>query len=692
MSRLVYLIAFLVSGVLAGAVEFPQVPCLVRGAELKLRHSVVPQAPGKSVDARITDLQKEPLSFAVTMKHGQSDFIGAAVLPEKGYFDFGTHTVLAADVENTSPWPVDVMLRVHTGPDSAHPTGRPEIGIYLMPGEKRTLRLPLHAFRENCRVQLAAGESMHGRPFGMPGFMGVDAAHVDALIFWSMTPYLRRDGQSSSFRVSALRLTDELEKDTAPLDNPRAFFPFVDRYGQYQYVEWPEKIHSDKELAAAAKREAAAWRPRPAVWNKYGGYNPGPTLKATGFFRTEKYNGKWYLVDPAGKLFFSTGLNGINYWEADFIDGREKYFTLPGEVLPDGKTHVIRHARNANRIKWGCDCPQDVWLKRLDSWGINTVGAWSDRKIMMSRTRPYVVILMNQEEDGRFGINARDGFDPRFAGKIRELLNGSYKQTVNDPMCIGFFVTNELFYGTPTTWAEGAVTSAPDQPAKREFRKFLETRYPAITAFNQAWGRKDKNFDAFLANRKIPVTDEGKRDLKEFNRILIRKFFEVSRDAVKEIAPNQLYLGARFQMSAGGAYGFLASLFAEYCDVASYNCYWLGLDHFAPEIPDMPVMITEYNVGGAATRGMFYSGLSVSGFTPEERGEALKRYLESGLRNPRIVGMHYFTTAAQPLCGRIRDGENMCLGILDVTDQPYPEVTNTLRKIAEKAIPYRLNQ
>ena len=32
----------------------------------------------------------------------------------------------------------------------------------------------------------------------------------------------------------------------------KEFFPFVDRYGQFRHADWPGKIHSDEELAAAA--------------------------------------------------------------------------------------------------------------------------------------------------------------------------------------------------------------------------------------------------------------------------------------------------------------------------------------------------------------------------------------------------------------------------------------------------------
>ena len=57
-----------------------------------------------------------------------------------------------------------------------------------------------------------------------------------------------------------------------------------------------------------------------------------------------------------------------------------------------------------------------------------------------------------------------------------------------------------------------------------------------------------------------------------------------------------------------------------------------------------------------------------------------------------IVGMHYFCLLDQPLCGRPSDGENMNLGILDSTSRPIPEVTEAIREIAEKAVPYRMNR
>ncbi|UKI34216.1 MAG: hypothetical protein L6W00_13020 [Lentisphaeria bacterium] len=77
------------------------------------------------------------------------------------------------------------------------------------------------------------------------------------------------------------------------------------------HADWPDKIHSDSDFIRAVEREKKFNRPRLSGWNKYGGWAKGPQLKATGSFYVTKYEGKWFLVDPEGRLFFSHGVNAV---------------------------------------------------------------------------------------------------------------------------------------------------------------------------------------------------------------------------------------------------------------------------------------------------------------------------------------------------------------------------------------------
>ena len=110
--RLLLTIGCAASILAVGGTDFSTIPWLVRGASLTLRHSAEPQAPGITSHAEISGVSTTPPAFTVTMKHNQNNFIGGAVLPREGFFDFSGHTVLACEIENLSEWPVDVMLRI----------------------------------------------------------------------------------------------------------------------------------------------------------------------------------------------------------------------------------------------------------------------------------------------------------------------------------------------------------------------------------------------------------------------------------------------------------------------------------------------------------------------------------------------------------------------------------------------------
>ncbi|WP_143324245.1 beta-galactosidase [Caulobacter sp. X] len=152
----------------------------------------------------------------------------------------------------------------------------------------------------------------------------------DQKLFW-------RNGDRAANMAQIKSISFETEALTAPrtlyIDNVRVrqsppadpFFltEIVDRWGQAAKEEYPVKIHSDAELKKAAKMELAelaASKGAPER-SRFGGWAAGPKLKATGFFRTEKVNGKWWLVDPEGYLFFSSGIANVRMANLETITG-----------------------------------------------------------------------------------------------------------------------------------------------------------------------------------------------------------------------------------------------------------------------------------------------------------------------------------------------------------------------------------
>jgi len=145
---------------------------------------------------------------------------------------------------------------------------------------------------------------------------------------------------------------------------------------------------------------------------------------------------------------------------------------------------------------------------------------------------------------------------------------------------------------------------------------------------------------------------------------------------VKEFDHGLLYLGCRF---AGSARPWVIGACAKYCDVVSYNIYALEIGKWRlPQNLDAPVMIGEFHFG-AHDRGLFCSGLCNMG-SQQGRAAQLKKYVESALGNPQVVGVHWHQFSDQPTAGRF-DGECMQVGWTDCCDRPYRETVETLRLI-----------
>lgn len=495
--------------------------------------------------------------------------------------------------------------------------------------------------------------------------------------------------------------------------DPKDFFPCFDTYGQFIHREWPGKVKDAADLTSRIGIEEAdlAKHPGPSDWNKWGGWATGPSLKATGFFRVEKYQGKWWLVDPDGKLFFSHGPDCVTWGNSTPITDREHWFKNFVGNDPKYKWlwytqwHVVRgyykgkkprvfdiSAANVMR-KYGDDWKKkfgDISHRRLRSWGMNTIANWSNQEIYLQRRTPYFVSLgtSSRQISGSKGYwgKMRDMFAPEFAEKFRARVQKEIGKSANDPWCIGYFVDNELSWGDEHSFGLWALTSPADQPAKLEFVKDLRSKYSDIGSLNTAWGTGYASWDDVVKGQDAPDLKRANEDFVTFTRKCARQYFSVIKGILKELAPNQLYAGCRFAWSNKIA----ANEAAEYCDIVSYNLYRRHVKNFKCRSgKDVPLIIGEFHFG-ALDRGMFHTGL-VGVSNQEERGKAYEKYVQSVLEHPQFVGCHWFKYMDEPATGRGLDGENYQIGFLDIVDTPYPETIEKSREIGYKMYEYRLN-
>jgi hypothetical protein len=326
------------------------------------------------------------------------------------------------------------------------------------------------------------------------------------------------------------------------------------------------------------------------------------------------------------------------------------------------------------------DRAADLAHRRLRSWAMNTIANWSDAGVYLRRKTPYVVAAGSggaKPIEGSSGYWGQfpDPFDPSFRQALDRSMRREQEKSAGDPWCIGYFVDNELAWGDELSLAAAALRSPPEQAAKNAFLADLRKKYETIEKLNQAWGVSHKSWAALAESRTPPDKENAKEDLAAFYTEIAEEYFRQCRDAVKQIAPDNLYLGCRFAWVNDRG----ARAAAKYCDVVGYNLYRDDVADFdLPEELDKPVMVGEFHFG-ALDRGMFHPGLRPAA-SQKDRANAYRNYVGGALKNPHLVGTHWFQFGDQATTGR-GDGENYQIGLVDICDKPYPETIEAVREV-----------
>ncbi len=470
---------------------------------------------------------------------------------------------------------------------------------------------------------------------------------------------MKQPAADSDLSISNLALSSTLEPD-AILD-PK---PLIDRFGQWIPEEWPGKAHSAEEL----RRLWDADQPAPPAFSycPLGG-DPARRQRATGFFRTAQIDGRWYLIDPHGHPFFSAGMDLVNLTQGSFatrVTGREPLFQqLPPSGpawLAPGKDVSFHLANVMERFgpDWRKAWPESI-VKRLKSWGFNTIANWSDKQLATASGMPYVLPLSGWTTRRTFPFpwDFPDVFSEEFERNVDASARTQCAALKNDPNLIGWFLGNEPHwareFGSLKPWADMLLEDPEDSATKRELQRLLAAEPARAAAI--------------------------KRD---FVYTCGRRYFETIARAIRRHDPNHLVLGIRFAGTPDDEWVRMSSLF----DVFSINIYAeqyapdaKKLDHYT-HISGRPILIGEFTAcaPGRGLQGLFYWVHKVK--DQAERGRAYRYYVENAAAHPAMIGTHWFQLVDDLPTGRPSDQERLNYGFLNVLDLPYAELVNGARE------------
>ena len=633
----------------------------------------------------------------------QQTWPGITLRAPDGHWDLSSHGQVAVILRNTGTNELRVNCRVdNPGADGTKNCVTDTLA--LAPGREGALRVTL----KRC-----SDSEFGGKLLGKPGYPVAPGGPgtVDPKNITQILLFVNKPGASQTFELEDIRATGAYTPPTASVADADPFFPFIDTFGQYKHRDWPGKVHSPAELESRRVAEALelSAQPGPPGRDKFGGWADGARLDASGFFRVEKYRGKWWFVDPDRPLFWSHGIDCVGAldttpvgeragWFEDFAGDKPEFrqflstgYALKGHYAGLSPKTFSFPAANL-LLKYGPGWKQEyheVVHRRLRSWGLNTIGNWSDETTRLMRRAPYTESVSSrgaksiEGSDGYWG-KFPDVFDPTFEEGLRRSMASHKGRSAGDPWCLGYFSDNEMSWGDDTSLALGALMSPPEQAAKKAFIAGLKLKYGEIAKLNTAWGAGHESWDALLNCRVAPDKKKARADLVAFYARAAGQHFGAVRDAIKAVAPNQLYLGCQFAWANDVA----AIQAGKYCDVVSYNLYKRGVADFKYPGGDKPLIIGEFHFG-ALDRGVFHPGL-VPVANQADRARIYMDYVLGAARHAQFVGTHWFQYSDEPTTGRDYDGENYQIGFVDIADTPYRETIDASREVGRRLYLERL--
>ena len=666
--------------------------------------------------SRVTGTRVNAGGVAARIDFESGEWPQLMIAPSEGPADWSGVTALTIPVENPTAEPIDLIVRVD---DDAQADGEHHSlssRARVRPSETVVLILPLPT-NDALPMGMVAGPPREAP--GLDGFVrmiggargAVDRRHVTAIRL-----ILPRHSRGRSLVFGDPGIIGGADP------GPEVYRSIVDGFGQYTRAWWDGKIGSTEDLERARLREEQElreWLPTALRLDRYGGLLDGPVFGATGFFRTEHRDDRWWLVTPDGHGFFSLGIDVVSPdVGATFVEGREPMFAElpdPGSPLgahygyadergrlPEERGRQFDHGRSfdfyaANlQRKYGPDYPP-LWrraaVERLRAWGFNTIGNWSEPALLARGEMAYVVpiyIYGNFAGVGSGWSRMADPFDPAFAAAVDGDVIKAVSAHRDDAYLIGYFVDNELDWGIGNATdaqlryrlAVETLRLGPDSPGKRAFVAQLIDKYRDVEHLAAAWGVAVHSWDELReANPPLSATSLAKAaiidDLRAFNALFAEAYFHIVGQTIRRHDPHHLYLGSRFQARTPEA----IAACGKYCDVVSFNIYReeLGGEEWGQfHALGKPAIIGEFQFGSTDT-GLFWPGL-FDVAAEDQRGPAYATYLRSALANPDIVGCHWFQYADEPLTGRLLDGENGNMGFVAVTDIPYADLVSAARE------------
>lgn len=450
---------------------------------------------------------------------------------------------------------------------------------------------------------------------------------------------------------------------------------------------------------------------------KWGGYVELKLAEGTGYFATAVTDDRAWLVDPDGHAFFSMGIQAVSTGSLNapalgYAPGKLAQWTQWAAEY--GAWGAVSGARLAEH------------LAAMLAHGFNTVGGWSGgyghlsgHGIAYSVSLGFAGGSQNAIADKPIPAvssgNFPDVFHPDFPAACLVYAQKSISSAqATDPWNLGYYSDNELrwwgkdYFIISGTWtlADDFIDEAAGTPGKEAFVALMEERYKGdAAAFNAVYGTDLGEFAELSEVTGLAYDKDNSEhvaDRDSFIEAIAERYFDSTRTALKSVAPDHLYLCARFASIAPAP---VVQMAAEYCDVVTFNDYYILPDPVTemalggtPEErwadygaivtkndPPRPIIVTEWGIRAddSGLPNTFGAGFVVD--TQLQRSDFYRFSADWFLDRMSndlgfVAGWHWFMYIDEPPTGRF-DGEDCNYGVVTLRDEKYRFVWESMAAI-----------
>lgn len=401
--------------------------------------------------------------------------------------------------------------------------------------------------------------------------------------------------------------------------------------------------------------------------DRFGGFTD-VISEATGFFRVEEIDGRWWLMTPEGNAFVAVGFNHADsrylsgtynrqFWEEKLRETS----AFPEMVLADA------HELNMTMLGYG---GPDLggrlpYVKRIN---FPIPSLWADR------------------------AEFPDVFSDEFRRACERVAWEVCEARAADPALIGYFFNDVPEWPVPGraskrragNWLDALKGLGPEAPGKAAYVDLMRQRHGSIADLNLVYGTDLRSFDELAQDleffRRAPLRPDAVREDDEtFLTLLADRYYEVAVGTVRRIDGNHLLLGDIHDGNRGIPPQVLAAL-RQRTDVLSVQYYGFFRDQVASlsrwhAKTGLPILLADscFSIRG----DMIPRPCGVRLESHEERAQEFERYARQALATPFVLGWCW--------CGYI-DGSleleprRQHMGLRDAWGNPHQPLWSRVRE------------